>query len=275
MTTKPLTKHMCRRALLAAAVLVASFAATTASGQGLETTEDLGLRVTQDDIITAIQEQSEFWPPVRDYVNSRQFDRVADAPTRAEAVVFLKRVHDELHDRLMGEDERRALDLVTYLGHRLRTFTIYRQLRDTVGDEAALVALVEHWDTNQRSLIALPAAERLAGSQRIVAEMRQEMIDQGLSNAVVDKAMPLWSLQGECLTLLLTTDAGKQMVKFDGEVREQRPAVARLVRRVASSAEWASIMQTDTSDPIDRDDFIKAWETLERHEVARTAAATR
>lgn len=260
---------------MAPVFLCALFTVTAASGQGLETTDVLGIRIGQDDIIQAIQEQSEFWPPVREHVASKKFDHVADAATRTEAVAFLKGVHDEMHDRLMGEDEDRAMDLIAYLGHRLRLFVIYRQLRDTVENEAAMVALVDHWDVSQRGILTLREAERLARSREIVAEMRGQMTDLGLSADVIEKAMPIWSTQGKCLTLLLATDAGQQMAKFDGEIRQKRPAVMRLIRRVAASAEWASIAQSENSDRIGPAEFVSAWETLERHEVARTAAATR
>lgn len=274
-TRTRVARTLCGHAPIAAVVLCAVLTANFASGQGLETTDDLGIRITQNDIIQAIQEQSEFWPPVRGHVASEKFDHVADAKTRAEAVAFLKGVHDELHERLMGESEETAMDLIAYLGHRLRVFALYRQVRDTVENEAALVALVDHWDVSQRATLALPAEKRLAHSQEIVAEMRGQMTDLGLSADVIERAMPIWQTQSECLTLLLATDTGRQMVKFDGKIRQQRPAVLRLIRRVAASAEWAAIAQTDTSDLIGRTEFLKAWETLERHEVARTAAATR
>jgi hypothetical protein len=274
-TGTPVTGTLWSHARIAPVVLCVFFTVASAWGQGLETTDDLGVRIAQDDIIQAIQEQSEFWPPVRQHVASKKFHHVADAATRTEAVAFLKGVHDELHDRLMGENEERAMDLIAYLGHRLRVFAIYRQVRDVVDNEAAMVALVDHWDVSQRQVLTLPTDKRLARSEEIVAEMRGQMTDLGLSAEAIGRAMPIWHKQGECLTLLLATDAGQQMIQFDGEIRQKRPAVMRLIRRVAASAEWAAIAQTDTSDLIGRAEFVKAWETLERHEVARTASAPR
>lgn len=274
-TGTPITGTSWSQARIAPVVLCAFFTVASAWGQGLQTTDDLGVRIAQNDIIQAIQEQTEFWPPVRKFVASEDFDHVADAATRTEAVAFLKSVHDELHDRLMGEDEDRAMDLIAYLGHRLRLFVIYREVRDVVDNEAAMVALVDHWDVRQREILTLPIDVRQARSQEIVAEMRGQMTDLGLSDDAIGRAMPIWHKQAECLELLLATSAGQRMIKFDGEIRQKRPAVMRLIRRVAASAEWASIAQTDRSDLIGRADFVKAWETLERHEVARTAAVQR
>jgi hypothetical protein len=260
-----------RRVFFLTSVLVLALAAPAAAQIG--TTRELDITVTDEDLTVAIEETHEFWGPVRRYLDGSEF-QVADAATRTKAIAFTKRVHDSLHNRLFESDDETAQDLLVFLGMRLRKFTLYRRLREAVGDDAALAELVRDFERTNRDIHHQAEDQRQSLVDRALAAWPARLAAAGLSSDVVARSMPLWQQQATCFSITCRTQAGQMMLAFDRE-NQQAPAEVRdLVAAIADTADWVLITrQADAK--IGRDDFVRAWEELAAFRTrSRTAART-
>lgn len=237
--------------------------------QELQPTTEFGLTITPEQLYDAIQETQDFWPPVRAHIAGEEFT-VADLETRRQAAEFIADVNDHLHDRLFGDDEAVAMDLMTYLGARLRVFEFYRQLRAAVADDAAMVELKTRWERRLREINELPETERAAQYDDLVASIDTEMQSLEVPDERRAAALPLWQVQVQAIARMNTTGAGRQMLVFEQQVKHSDSALADLIRQVVSSSDWAQITKTKQTSLL-RDDFLAAWQTLAEYEAARTA----
>lgn len=237
-------------------LLVAGFV----QAQDLPTTNDLGIEVTPDALLDTIQETTDFWGPVRKHIEGEQFN-MASSAERAAAVAFLTKVHDGLHERLFMGDEASAGDLLVYLGHRIRRYELYRQLRPIVADDARLAVLIEHWERVHRDINQVAAGQRAAHVEVVLAKWSGEMEALGLSAEVITRAMPLWQKHAECMDLLRATEAGQMMIAFEGQARHLDPAVAELLRNISLAADWVIVVRGE-GEPMGTEQFIAAWDAL-------------
>jgi hypothetical protein len=260
----------CWRPLVVAALV----AATTVVAQDDDVpppTTELGITITFEQLTAAIQEQQDFWGPVKKHIAGDNFPGY-EVAARQQAVAFLKQVHDELYERLFERDEGAALDMYDYLGMRLRKIEIYRRLRTAIGDDAAFVAIMDRWERAQRDIHALPEAERDARVQATLELLPGEMQSVGLSAEKTATAIKLWEMQAQCMKRMAHTKAGKAMLGFDREMRKAEPPLSDLLRSIANATDWALIgKQSDAS--IAKADFIRAWDELNQLKAkTRTAA---
>ncbi len=234
-------------------------------------TTELGITITPAQLDDAIQETQDFWGPVKKYIGSEDF-AAAEPETRRQTVAFLKRVHDELYARLFERDEATAQDLLDFVGMRLRKFTLYRQLRDAIADDAAFVGLWERWERAQRDIHSLPEADRPQRIKATLALLPDDMTAAGIAAEKIERAMKLWDLQAQCMALTAKTEAGKTMLGFDRDAKKLEPPLGELVRSISAVADWAQIEKTG-EQPLTKADFIRAWDELAQLKShGRTAA---
>jgi hypothetical protein len=242
---------------------------STARSQDLPTTNDHGITITPDHLTGAIQESQDFWGPVRKHLVSDACD-VASADLRTAAVDFLKKVHDGLHNRLFERTEADALDLITYLGHRLRRFEVYRRLRSIIGDDAVMVVLMQNWEKEFRNIDVLPEAEKAAGVEALLTSMHDAMKKAGTADDKITAADALWKTQGAVFQQMAATGAGKMMIEFEAEAGKLDPAVIALLLDISNTADWVLIVREEGRE-IGREDFLKAWEQWQKHCDKQTA----
>lgn len=267
------TNSIAPRAFRLAVILALFVPAAARSEEGeLQPTTEFGITITPDNLYDAIQETQDFWPPVRAYVAGPHFT-VADPSVRREASAFIARVNDHLHDRLFGEDEATALDLMDYLAARLRVYELYRQLRSVLADDALLVTLKNQWEADIRELNVLAEDERIARYDEVIASMRDAMTARGIDGAKLQQATDGWKIMALAIHRMNTTGAGRQMLFFEQQVKSSDRAQAELIRSVVATSDWAQITKSKTTS-LNRDDFIAAWEQRTEYE-AKAADAVR
>jgi len=239
---------------------------STLQAQDLPTTHDHGITISPDHLTGAIQDSQDFWGPVRKYLVSAECSIEAES-RRAEAVAYLKRIHDGLHERLFNGTETEAVDLVNYLGHRLRMFEVYRKLRTTVADDALLVGLIRDWENEFRSIHKLPLAEQPAKAELLVAEMSRKMQAAKLDDAKHAEAVKLWRIQMAVVDQMSATSAGKMMIDFETTEGDKLPVeVGALLLTISSAADWVLITRQAEAS-IGRDSFVKAFAELQHLRV--------
>jgi hypothetical protein len=236
--------------------------ATEAGAQDLPTTHDHGITVSPDDLTSAIQDSQDFWGPVRKYLISSECS-IDEAARRAEAVVYLKRIHDGLHERLFNGTEIEAADLVNYLSHRVRMFEVYRKLRAAVADDALLVGLIRDWEAEFRSIHKLPLDQQGAKAEALVAETIRKMQAAQLDEAKVAEAGKLWKIQAAVVEQMTATEAGKFMVYYETIEGDKLPLeLGALLLTISSAADWVLITR-EVPSTIGRESFVKAYAELQ------------
>lgn len=257
------------RHCVAGLLLLFSTAATSAA-QELTTTTEFGITITPDQITDAIQETQEFWTPVLRYIGSDEFS-VADAKMRKQVTGFFDRLHEALYKQLFEGDEANARDLLDYLCLRMRKFELYRQLRSTLANDKAMVALMDRWERAHREIHLLPANEREARVEGLLKLIPQEMQSLGLSAETSEKALKLWKLQAQCMSRMYKTQAGGIIGKFEKEARQMDRPMGELLREIASASDWAMITKAPGTTA-GRAEFQKAWKHLAELREQRLAS---
>lgn len=255
-------------ALLTVSALCLIETARAQDDEILETTTALGITIKPEQVWDTVDENQSFWPPVRYFVANRL--TTIDTDTRTDAVAFIKVVHEDLNDRLLGDDEAVGMDLVDYIRARLRVFEFYRQLRTVIDDDAALVELKGIWEHKLRGIHSFEVAERQSQIDGVVVGMRAEMETAGLNAETCDGAMNVWSKLGKATVLMNDTNAGRMMLTNEQKAVELERPVAELIRNVVFAAEWAQIVKSEDK-LLKKADFTKAWDAVERLKQSRTA----
>lgn len=246
---------------LAAGVLFVGQAAGVARAQDpIETTTELGITITPDDVFAAVTDQSDFWPAVRRHLESEEFTD-GTPQDRRHAAQFIKRVNDHLFQRLFNEDDSIALDLLHYTAARLREYAIFRRLREIIDDDPAMQALKHGWDTSQRR-IQRSGPEQAAQLERdLIEEMAARMQARELPPATIQTALPEWQRLDEAHDLTHATAAGQAMIRFELEGSDPSGPYAALMPRVAAAADWAILVQ-QPGEPLSKEAFRSAWAAL-------------
>jgi hypothetical protein len=244
---------------------------TAVPAQDLPTTTDYGITITPDDLTTAIQQSSDFWGPVGKHLGSAEC-KISDAAKRKEATQFLKKVHDSLHNRLFEQGDEVAMDLINYLGIRLRMFEVYRKIRATIGDDAVTYVLIDRWGYDFRVLHLLPQDQQPAKIAELLARMNEEMKAAGVDDAKAAAAAALWTVQADVIQKLAATGAGQMMLDFERQGFGLEKSVGDLLADISLAAEWAQLANVPTAE-IGREDFLKAWGSLKEYRDLRSTAA--
>ena len=226
----------------------------------LEPSTELGVTITPDDIYDSIQETSDFWPPVRTFVEGPKFSCASDA-NRQQAGAFLKQVHRYLHDQLFEKGEAEAYDLIEYVTWRLRKFAFLRQLRDALGNDELFARVKADWDRLHREANDLPEAEREAARANIPDQVIQQLAAAGVDAKVRKTALETWQQVATCSQYMDATEAGRQMLVYEQQAKQLDYHTARLMRDVVAAAEWALIVKPD-GHFITLVDFQTSWNEL-------------
>ncbi|MGC3966173.1 MAG: hypothetical protein QM775_02010 [Pirellulales bacterium] len=243
-----------------------------AQAQDLPTTHDHGITIGPDQLIAGIQESTDFWGPVRVYLQSAECTYGAPADREA-AVVFLKRVHDGLHKRLFESTEADAMDLVDYLAHRLRMFEVYRSIRTTVADDALTAGLIQEWEAEFRKIHTVPAADRAPQIKELLARIEGRMKGTALETEKLAAAQKLWVAQADVVEKMAATGAGTMMIDFEkaGTVELTIP-VGQILLDISGAADWVLITR-EPAAAIGRDQFVKAYGELAELRVKYASAS--
>lgn len=243
----------------------------TAAAQELPTTHDNGITITPDILAESIQDSQDFWGPVRNYLATEDCT-VGNPAYRAEAVTFLKSVHDEMHQRLFQRTEAEAMDLIKYLGHRIRMFEVYRRIRTEVGDDTQLFGLIRHWEQAIRDAHSQPQAEHAAKIALVVASMDEVGRKHGLTDAKIAAAAKHWQMQGQVVQQMADSDAGRVMLDFEEKAKKLDLRVGEILLHISTAADWVLIIR-EQAEPIGRLDFMKSYAALAEIRAKLTAAA--
>lgn len=258
---------MVGRALLTA-LLIGSASLAVANDDIFKETTEFGVTVTTTDLIDAIQETQDFWYPVRMYVGSDKFAE-ADAATRQQAAELIRQVNNRLADQLFSQDDAASLDLIDYLGTRLRLFTTYRELRTTVADDHATISIKDHWERELRAAHALGRDRRTTALQAARVRVTAHVKTVGVAEDRHPVCLNLWDRAGQLWSRLNDSQAGKIMLEYERQVEQCEPPLAQLVRDVVCAADWAQITKQDRL--VKRADFERAWCELAPYRGARVA----
>ncbi|MBL9090968.1 MAG: hypothetical protein JNL96_07070 [Planctomycetaceae bacterium] len=247
----------------------------SARAQDLPTTNDFGITIGPDQLMAAIQESQDFWGPVRIHLTAPECS-LGDPTDRAVALKFLKGVHDGLHERLFDKTEADAMDLIDYLGHRLRMFEVFRRIRTTIGDDALTAGLIQVWETEYRAIHQMPKADRGPRVAALLTNIEQQMKQGRLAEAKIAEAATLWKTQSEVVAKMAGTGAGQMMIDFEklGTDTLTIPE-GNLLLGISGAADWVLITR-DPAAPIGRDEFLKAYGDLQdlRNKYATAAKET-
>jgi hypothetical protein len=244
---------------------------TAVPAQDLPTTTDHGITITPDDLTTAIQQSQDLWGPVRKLLHSEECT-IGETAKRKEALAFLKMVHDSLHSRLFEMGDEVAMDLIDYLGKRLRMYEVYRKLRTTIGDDNATYLLVDRWGYEFRVLNLKPESERPAKIAELLSLMDEQMKAAGIAAEKIVEANKLWTIQADVTQKMCATGAGKMMLDHERKGFDLEPSVGNLLADISLAADWAQIANPSTAE-IGKDHFVKAWASLKEARDLRSTAA--
>jgi len=242
-----------------------------APGQDLPTTTDHGITITADDLTTAIQQTQDFWGPVRKHLHSEECT-IADMAKRKEAAAFLKQVHDNLHTRLFEMGDEVAMDLIDYVGKRLRMYEVYRKIRATIGDDTVTYTLVDSWGYEFRKLHLLAKEEQPAKIAELLGRMNEDMKAAGLDDAKIAAAAKLWIIQADVIQKMAATGAGQMMLDYERQGWALEKTAGDLLADISLAADWAQIANASTAE-IGREDFVKAWASLKEFRDLRPTAS--
>ena len=234
------------------------------SSDPIQGSTEFGIKIEPSQIFDAFEESIDFWPSVRKYVVSENFD-VADQENRKSAAAFVKRVQDELHGRLFGADEAAAKDVVDYVTWGLRRDQCYRELRAALSP-SAIVRLRGEFE-------GMSKAARLSGQpldvNYTVAQLDSSMRPLNLESEKHARTLEMWRRLSECTVKLNATDAAMVIHRADNEAGTGPSG--ELIRKIAAAADWALILKTGKKTT--RQDFIAAWHELHDQPVAEVASA--
>lgn len=241
-----------------------------AGAQDLPTTHDHGITITPDHLADAIQETQDFWGPVRKHLLGAECTLGETGP-RTEAVAFLKSVHDGLHERLFEKTEADAMDLITFLGHRLRMFEVYRRIRTTLADDPLTLSLVQGFQQELRGIQQLPEAERSARLQALVARLTTDMESRGVTGERLVAAGRLWTLQARVIEQIASTGAGKMMIDFENRAAHLDPQVGEVLLAISTASDWVLVVR-EQGKPIGCAEFLNAINEVQSLQAKQTAA---
>lgn len=250
-----------RRSSSWTAVLAVVLCSGSLSAQDLPTTNDVGITITADDLTTAIQESTDFWGPVRKHLMGPDCV-IGVTEHRHAATQYLKKIQDSLHQRLFEMTEVEALDLITYLGHRLRMFEVYRQLRVAINDDALLFKLVADWEEQLRAIHTHPAEARGPKIDELLARMTAAMKKASLDEAKIAAADKLWKLQSQVSELMAATGAGKMMIAFEIEADALPEETGDTLLAISQAADWVLIIREPKAS-VGRVEFLAAFTALD------------
>ncbi|MGD9648862.1 MAG: hypothetical protein AB7U73_24330, partial [Pirellulales bacterium] len=179
-----------------------------------------------------------------------------DETSRQEAVVIISKVRSHLHELLFGRDDAAAEDLLNYVGWSVRRARFYRELRDVVGDPAAMVRLRDTWQLAYRVHIG---PDKPYCVDPLQAAVRPQLEALELSPEKEARAFELFGLIGACAAKMEATEAGQLIRQIDRDLGDT--PTGELVRAIVAAVDWASIIKP-ADGAVRKQHFLAAWEEL-------------
>jgi hypothetical protein len=228
--------------------------------QEIQTTTEFGITITPEQVMDAIQESADFWPPVNKLIAGDQF-KVGEPWAREKAASFIKRVQDHLYEQTMSEEEKVVLDLIDYLTCRMRMIELYREMRKVVGDDLTVAQLKAEWERQYRDARSLPEAECALVQAKIVSNMRREMEIAAVKADALEPAMKIWERLAECTVRLNGSQTGLAILEYEKEAKAAEVKVGVIIRDVVAAADWALVSRKEGTTA-SKEDFNRAWQEL-------------
>jgi hypothetical protein len=230
------------------------------------TTTELGVTVTPKELFDSLNDSNNLWPVIQRHVLSPYFP-VGDEATRREAAAIISKVRSHLHDRLFGQDDAAAEDLLNYVGWSLRRAHFYRELREVTGDPAAMIQLRDTWQQAYRVHVA---PDKPYDVEPLLAAIRPQLEALQLSPEKHARALELFRLIGACAARMEATEAGQLIRQIDRDLGDS--PTGELVRAIVAAADWASIIKP--ADAVARKKhFVAAWDELHAKSSAESTSA--
>jgi hypothetical protein len=257
--------HFLRACLVAPICCLGVAQAGGPNSDPIQKSTEFGITIEPSHIFDAMEESVDFWPNVRRYVTSDQFT-VAEHEHRVAAATFVKRVQDELHGRLFGNDETASRDVVEYITWGLRRAMVYREIREIIDEPRTLVRL-----RNEFERTSLEARRSNADLDINAMVERMDVLMQPLELSAEQHALAVdrWRVLAECTQKINSTQTSLVIHRADEEAGTV--SCGQLVRQIAGAADWALIVKAGKRTT--RQDFVNAWHELHDEPVAEVATS--
>ena len=258
-----------RSALLTAAILTLGSLCAPVDARAADailTTTELGVTVTSKELFDSLNESNNLWPTIQRHMLSDSFT-TGDAATRKEAAAVISDVRSQLHDRLFGQDEAAAEDLLNYVAWSLRRARFYRELREVIGDPTAMNRLRDTWQQAYRTHVA---PDKVYDVGPLLTAVRPQLECLELPADKHARSLELFELIGACAARMEATAAGQLIRQVDRDLGDT--PTGDLVRKVVAAADWAAIIKP--ADVVARKKhFLVAWDELHAQPDASSTSA--
>jgi hypothetical protein len=249
------------------AIAVSSFVRSSHAGETNEwTTTELGITVTQAEILDAFEGCSEFWPAVCRHIEKRAVDMGTEA-SRSSAVDIIRKTQLELHKQFFETDETSAKDVICYTAWGLRRAAIYRQVADLVDDRRTLLRVRKAWQDVCDEALDQPLnvleEQMLRGTDDAVAGL-------ALEPAKAEQVRQCARQHAACVAQMSATNTAEILRRAERQTNNEQ--TRNLLRDIVEAADWACIAHADKGS-IGVTQFKAAWEELAQNREPAQATA--
>lgn len=219
------------------------------------TTTELGITVTQTEILDAFESCSEFWPAVCRHVEKRGED-MASQTARTAAVAIIRQTQLELHKQFFETDEQAAQDVIRYTAWGLRRAAIYRQAAELIGERPTLLRVRQAWqnvcvESSDQPLDVLEG-QLLRGTEEALATASLEPeTTRQIEQCVRQLAA--------CVSQMQATNTAEILRRAERQTKNEQ--TRNLLRDIVEAADWASIAHADKGS-VGVTQFKAAWAEL-------------
>lgn len=251
--------------LCVAALCLAGHQAHAAEANEWTTTE-LGITITQTEILDAFDGCSEFWPAVCRHIEKRG-DEMASDSARSAAVAIIRQTQLELHKHFFETDEQGAHDVLRYTAWALRRGAVYHQAAKYAGDRPTMLRLHEAWldvcDESENQSLGVLEEQMLLGTDEVLA-------GAALETTKAKEIRKCARQLAACVVEMQGTNTAAILLRADRETKNDQ--IRTLLRNIVEAADWASLTHADNGS-VGVTQFKAAWEELTQHRDPAPATA--
>lgn len=230
------------------------------------TTTELGITVTQEEILDDFNRGAEFWPAVCRYIEQRGTS-MADDPTRAAAVAIIRQTNVALHRQFFDTDEQGALDVIRYTSWSLRRAAISRLAAALVNDRQSVLALRDSW---QRTWTEAGDKSPEALADLMARRTQEALAPLALDLGTAEQITQLSRRLAVCMHEMQATETAE--ILRGAERHANNEQTRDMLRGIVDAADLASISRAG-GDHLGIAHFKSAWAELALvREKARTTA---
>jgi hypothetical protein len=230
-------------------------------------TTELGITVTQAEILEAFESCSAFWPAVCRHIEKRG-DDMGSEPVRSAAVSIIRQTQLELHKHFFESDEQTAQDVVKYTAWAVRRTALYQQAEGLAGNRATILRLREEWneayDGSTPQPLDVLEAQLLQATNDVLASAD---LDPAKAEGIRVCARQL----AACINQMQAT--GTAEILRRAELKTKNEQTRSLLRDIVEAADWAC-MSYSGKRLVGVTEFKAAWaELAESREPGQTTAS--